>query len=80
MTVLETEIKGWIMLHRVFPDGSVGKETACSADSQVRSLGREDPLEKAMATHPIILAWSILRTEEPWWKSVVHGSQRVGHD
>ena len=31
----------------------------------VRSLGREDPLEKAMATHSIILAWKISWTEEP---------------
>ena len=31
----------------------------------VRSLGREDPLEKEMATHSSILAWRIPRTEEP---------------
>ena len=31
----------------------------------VRSLGREDPLEKEMATHSSILAWRILWTEEP---------------
>ena len=32
----------------------------------VRSLGREDPLQKGMATHPSILAWRILAwTEEP---------------
>ena len=29
------------------------------------SLGREDPLEKGMATHPSILAWRIPWTEEP---------------
>ena len=38
---------------------------------QVRSLGREDPLEKVMATHSSILAWEILWTEDlagysPW--------------
>ena len=32
---------------------------------QVRSLGQEDPLEEEMATHSNILAWRILRTEEP---------------
>ena len=37
------------------PDGSDGKESACSAETQVRSLGREDPLEKGMATHSSIL-------------------------
>ena len=31
----------------------------------VRSLGQEDPLEKQMATHSIILAWEIPWTEEP---------------
>ena len=32
---------------------------------QVPSLGREDPLEKGMATHSTILAWRIPWTEEP---------------
>ena len=31
----------------------------------VQSLGREDPLEKEMATHSSILAWRISQTEEP---------------
>ena len=31
----------------------------------VQSLGREDPLEKGIATHSSILAWRIPRTEEP---------------
>ena len=34
-------------------------------ETWVRSLGREDPLEKGMATHSGILAWRIPRTEEP---------------
>ena len=34
-------------------------------ETQVRSLGREDPLEKKMANHCSILAWRIPRTEEP---------------
>ena len=33
-------------------------------EMQVQSLGREDPLEEDMATHPSILAWKILWTEE----------------
>ena len=36
-----------------------------SQDTQVRSLGREHSLEKEMETHSSILAWRILRTEEP---------------
>ena len=31
----------------------------------VQSLGREDPLQKEMATHSNTLAWEISRTEEP---------------
>ena len=34
-------------------------------ETQVQSLGREDPLEKRMATHSSTLAWRIPRTEEP---------------
>ena len=34
-------------------------------ETQVQSLGQEDPLEKEMATHFSILAWRILWTEEP---------------
>ena len=34
-------------------------------ETQVRSLGEEDPLEKEMATHSSILAWKIRWTEEP---------------
>ena len=34
-------------------------------ETQVRSLGQEDPLEKEMATNSSILAWRILGTEEP---------------
>ena len=45
----------------------------------VRSLGREDPLEKEMATHSSILAWRIPRMEEPGGLQSM-GSQRVGHD
>ena len=48
-------------------------------ETQVRSLGREDPLEKEMATHSSILAWRIPRTEEPGGLQST-GSQRVGHD
>ena len=46
---------------------------------RVQSLGQEDPLEEAMATHSGILAWGILWTEEPsgLWSI---GSHRVGHD
>ena len=45
----------------------------------VPSLGREDALEKEMATHSSILAWRIPWTEEPGGLQST-GSQRVGHD
>ena len=48
-------------------------------ETRVRSLGREDPLEKEMATHSCILAWKIPRTEEPGGLQSM-GSQRVRHD
>ena len=48
-------------------------------ETQVRSLGWEDPLQKEMATHSSILAWEIPRTEE-LGGLLCMGSQRVGHD
>ena len=47
-------------------------------ETQARSLGWEDPLEKEMATHSSILAWKISWTEEPGGLQSM-GSQRVGH-
>ena len=48
-------------------------------ETQVRSLGREDPLEKETAPHSSTLAWKIPWMEEPG-KLQSMGSQRVGHD
>ena len=48
-------------------------------EAWVGSLGQEDPLEKAMATHSSILAWRTPWTEEPGRLQSM-GSQRVGHD
>ena len=48
-------------------------------ETRVSSLGREDPLEKEMATHSSILAWKIPWTEEPGGLQST-GSQRAGHD
>ena len=45
----------------------------------VQSLGWEDPLEEEMATHSSILAWEILRKEEPGGLQYM-GLQRVGHN
>ena len=41
------------------------KNLPAMQETQVQSLGREDPLQTEMATHSSILAWEIPRTEEP---------------
>ena len=48
-------------------------------ETQVQSLGWEDPMEKEMATHSSTLAWKIPLTEEADRLQSM-GSQRVGHD
>ena len=48
-------------------------------ETQVQSLGREDPLQQEMAPHSSILAWKIPWMEEPGWLLSM-GLQRVGHD
>ena len=48
-------------------------------ETQVQSLGWEDPLEEETATHSNTLAWKIPWTEEPGRLQSM-GSQRVGHD
>ena len=48
-------------------------------ETQVRSLGREDPPEKGMATHSSILVWRVPWTEEPGGIQSME-LQRAGHD
>ena len=65
-----------------FPGGSVAKNPPAIQELQeiqFRSLGREDSLEKGMATHSSVLAWRIPWTKEPSGLQSM-GSQRVGHD
>ena len=54
------------------------KNVLAMPETPVRSLGREDPLEKEMATHSSTLAWKI-PWEEPGRLQSME-SQRVGHD
>ena len=73
------------------PEKSLGQVTSASLVAQavkclstmqetwIRSLGREDPLEKEMAIHSSTIAWKIPWTEEPG-KLQPMGLQRVGHD
>ena len=70
MTVLGTE-RGLV--------AQMVKSLPVMRETWVQSLGREDPLEKQIATHSSILAWRIPWTEEPGGLQSM-GSQRVGHD
>ena len=54
------------------------KNLPAMPETQVRSLGWEDPLEKEMATHCSILAWDITWMEEPERLQSM-GPQRVRH-
>ena len=55
------------------------KRLSTMRETQVRSLGQEDPLEKEMAIHSSTTAWKIPWTEEPGRLQSM-GLQRVGHD
>ena len=55
------------------------KNLPAMQETWVQSQGREDPLEKGMATHSTILAWIIPWTEELGGLQYI-GSQRVRHD
>ena len=68
-----------IILSYGCPGGSEVKNPPAMQEMRVQSLGREDPLEREMATHSNILAWETPWTEEPCGPGP-WGSQRVRHD
>ena len=55
------------------------KNLPAMQETQIQSLGQEDPVEKEMATHSSILAWKIPMDRGAWW-AAVRGVTRVGHD
>ena len=57
----------------------MGKFLSAMQETWVRSLGREEPLEKEMAAHSSSLAWKIPWTEEPGRLQSM-GLQRTGHN
>ena len=67
------------MLLWAYPVAQVVKNLPTMQEIWVRFLGREDPLEKGMATHSSILTWRIPRIVEAGGLQSM-GSQRVGHD
>ena len=76
------DLKATHMMSLGFSSGTSGKEPACqrrTRETQVWSLGQEDPLEEGMATHSSILAWRIPWKEEPGGLQSV-GLQRVRND
>ena len=56
----------------------MGKNLPAMRETQILSLGQEDPLEKEMATHSSILDWRIPWTDDPGGLHSM-GLQRVGH-
>ena len=67
------------ILYLGFPGGSAVKNLPAMQETWVQSLGQEDPLEKGMALHSSILAWSIPWREEPGRLQSM-GLQRLGHN
>ena len=61
-----------------FPAGSVVKNAPAVWETQVRSLGWEDPLEEEMATHTSILAQRILWAGQPWFRKESNATERTG--
>ena len=55
------------------------KNLPAMQETQVQSLGREDPLKEDVAIHCSLLAWRIPRSAEPGELQCT-GSQRFGHD
>ena len=70
--------RGYMYIHGLTGD-SVVKNLPARQETWVRSLDREDPLEKEMATHSSSLAWKIPRTEQSGGLQFM-GSQRVRRD
>ena len=55
------------------------KNLLAMRETQVQSLGWDDPLEKEMITHSSVLAWRVSQTEEPGGLQSME-LQRVGHE
>ena len=65
--------EGWVFGgHRVSLVAQTVKNLPAVQETQVRSLGREDPLEEEIATHSSILAWRI-PMDRGAWRVTVHG-------
>ena len=86
VTKSQTRLRDWNELNwEGFPGGSVVKNLPAVQQTQIQSLGQEDPLEKEMATYSSILAWKITWTEEagglqsnsPWSHKELDTTERL---
>ena len=80
--LLTAEYIFFMWVYHIFWDSLVAqlvKNMPGMQETWVRSMGWEDPLEEAMATHSSILAWRVPMDREAW-QATVHGVTRVGHD
>ena len=68
----------WLLLWASLVAQTV-KNLPAMQETQVQSLGQEDPLEKGMTIHSSVLAWRIPWIEEPV-RILSMGSQRLQHD
>ena len=69
----------YLLINSVSLVAQMVKNVPAMQETQVQSLGLEDPLEKGMAICSSILAWKTPWTEEPGWLQSI-GSQRAGHN
>ena len=70
----KTKPKSYFRHHRELLWWLSGKRS-CLHETWLRSLGREDPLQKEIATHSRILAWRISQDRGAWW-AIAHGIAR----
>ena len=72
--ILQASVLEWVaktFSRASFLVAQMVKNLPAMQETQVRSMGQEDPLQKAMASHSRILAWEI-PDKGVWW-AVVHG-------
>ena len=77
--ISETKVETMFYMTKTSPVAQIVKRLPTMRETWDRSLGREDPLEKEMATHSSILTWKTPWTEEPG-RLLSMGLQRIGHD
>ena len=78
LITLPSFLNSLFSLYRASLVAQMVKNLPAMQETQVQSLGQEDPLEKEMVTHSSTLAWSIPWTEEPG--GLQSTGSRVRHD